>query len=652
MWDDIHTLTYTIYEPEAPPPDDGDEAPSEADQLPKMQPVRQGQDAARAALSEVLAVPDLDNLGISAVSADLLTVLTLLESLNRSGLHLAAYKLSSSEHGAATVEGSLLPPGRVPRSEFASNKLAPKLAQQLKDVFAICGGTLPAWTYTLVYSARFLFPFSLRRAWFRATALGQPRALHALRAAAAAEGGLGGDPNDRNDDRASNVGRLARQKVRVSRKRILESASKVMELYCSGRALLELEFFNEVGTGLGPTLEFYTLLAHELQRKSLNMWRCEDGGSHSAGSAPAVAIKAEPAAVLGAHSAAARPKVLPMQSELVEGEAAGAFVSAPQGLFPAPLHNKRSAARLLGRFTLLGRAAAKALQDGRMLDVPLAYTFYRIALGQQVDLFDVRHVDAGLGATLEKIAAASASQQRAGRDALIVDGVPIEDLCLSFVLPGYPEYELRPGGSDIMVDAANCTAYVAAVADATLGTGVLRQIEAFRSGFQEVFPLRHLSAFYEDEIEAMLCGTGEKWTVEQLGGCIKFDHGYGRDSAPAGYLLAVLAALDGADQRRFLRFVTGSPRLPPGGVAALHPRLTVVRKHSTASQGMGDSLGSSLGASLGAHPSGPSTACDGDLPSVMTCANYIKLPPYSSLEVTRERLLFAIREGQGSFDLS
>ena len=34
------------------------------------------------------------------------------------------------------------------------------------------------------------------------------------------------------------------------------------------------------------------------------------------------------------------------------------------------------------------------------------------------------------------------------------------------------------------------------------------------------------------------------------------------------------------------------------------------------------------------------------------CANYIKLPAYSSLEVTRERLLFAIREGQGSFDLS
>lgn len=34
--------------------------------------------------------------------------------------------------------------------------------------------------------------------------------------------------------------------------------------------------------------------------------------------------------------------------------------------------------------------------------------------------------------------------------------------------------------------------------------------------------------------------------------------------------------------RRFLRFVTGTPRLPPGGLAALQPRLTVVRKLSQA----------------------------------------------------------------------
>ena len=46
------------------------------------------------------------------------------------------------------------------------------------------------------------------------------------------------------------------------------------------------------------------------------------------------------------------------------------------------------------------------------------------------------------------------------------------------------------------------------------------------------------------------------------------------------------------------------------------------------------------------------TAADRDLPSAMTCANYLKLPPYSCAEVLRERLIYAVRNGVGSFDLS
>lgn len=76
------------------------------------------------------------------------------------------------------------------------------------------------------------------------------------------------------------------------------------------------------------------------------------------------------------------------QSDLAEGGKAGAFVSAPQGLFPAALPPTRQGSRLLPRFTLLGRAAAKALQDGRMLDVPLSYTFYRCSFGQELKLLD------------------------------------------------------------------------------------------------------------------------------------------------------------------------------------------------------------------------------------------------------------------------
>lgn len=78
----------------------------------------------------------------------------------------------------------------------------------------------------------------------------------------------------------------------------------------------------------------------------------------------------------------------------------------------------------------------------------------------------------------------------------------------------------------------------------------------------------------------------------------------------------------------------------------------MVRKHASSGQESGQ-----LGSSAGSLPPGSlgrqlSDIADGDLPSVMTCANYIKLPPYSSKMVMQTRLLYAIREGQGSFDLS
>jgi E3 ubiquitin-protein ligase HECTD1 len=42
-----------------------------------------------------------------------------------------------------------------------------------------------------------------------------------------------------------------------------------------------LEFEEEQGTGLGPTLEFYSLVAGEFQRTDLAMWLCEDDLLHT-----------------------------------------------------------------------------------------------------------------------------------------------------------------------------------------------------------------------------------------------------------------------------------------------------------------------------------------------------------------------------------
>lgn len=68
---------------------------------------------------------------------------------------------------------------------------------------------------------------------------------------------------------------LSPPQVRLSRQRVLDSALRIMEEFAKKRTILEFEYFNEAGTGLGPTLEFYTILSQHLQFKNLHLWRCE-----------------------------------------------------------------------------------------------------------------------------------------------------------------------------------------------------------------------------------------------------------------------------------------------------------------------------------------------------------------------------------------
>jgi E3 ubiquitin-protein ligase TRIP12 len=49
-----------------------------------------------------------------------------------------------------------------------------------------------------------------------------------------------------------------------------------MELYATGEGILEIEYYDEIGTGLGPTLEFYTEASKQFARRALNLWRDED----------------------------------------------------------------------------------------------------------------------------------------------------------------------------------------------------------------------------------------------------------------------------------------------------------------------------------------------------------------------------------------
>ena len=136
---------------------------------------------------------------------------------------------------------------------------------------------LPDWALDLPQHFPFVFPFATRYNFLQSTSFGYARLI--LRWQSQQTQSRAQD--SRRDDGIGFLGRLQRQKVRISRKHILESAVKVFELYGSSSSILEVEYFEEVGTGLGPTLEFYSLVSREFARKDLKTWRDSDTTSTS-----------------------------------------------------------------------------------------------------------------------------------------------------------------------------------------------------------------------------------------------------------------------------------------------------------------------------------------------------------------------------------
>jgi E3 ubiquitin-protein ligase TRIP12 len=136
---------------------------------------------------------------------------------------------------------------------------------------------LPDWALDLPQHFPFLFPFATRYNFLQSTSFGYARLILKWQSQQAR-----GQDTSRRDEGIGFLGRLQRQKVRISRKHILESAVKVFELYGSSSSILEVEYFDEVGTGLGPTLEFYSLVSKEFARKDLKIWR--DADPHGNGS--------------------------------------------------------------------------------------------------------------------------------------------------------------------------------------------------------------------------------------------------------------------------------------------------------------------------------------------------------------------------------
>ncbi|XP_042677078.1 E3 ubiquitin-protein ligase TRIP12 isoform X3 [Centrocercus urophasianus] len=495
----------------------------------------------------------------------------------------------------------------IPTSEFINSKLTAKANRQLQDPLVIMTGNIPTWLTELGKTCPFFFPFDTRQMLFYVTAFDRDRAMQRL---------LDTNPEiNQSDSQDSRVApRLDRKKRTVNRDELLKQAESVMQDLGSSRAMLEIQYENEVGTGLGPTLEFYALVSQELQRADLGLWR-------------------------GEEVTLANPK----------GSQEGTkYIHNLQGLFALPFGRTAKPAHIAKvkmKFRFLGKLMAKAIMDFRLVDLPLGLPFYKWMLRQETSLtsHDLFSIDPVVAKSIYHLEDIVRQKKRLEQDktqtkeslqyaleTLTMNGCSVEDLGLDFTLPGFPNIELKKGGKDTPVTIHNLEEYLRLVIFWALNEGVARQFDSFRDGFESVFPLSHLQYFYPEELEQLLCGSKtDTWDAKTLMECCRPDHGYTHDSRAVKYLFEILSSFDSEQQRLFLQFVTGSPRLPVGGFRSLNPPLTIVRKTFESTENPDDFL-----------------------PSVMTCVNYLKLPDYSTIEIMREKLLIAAREGQQSFHLS
>jgi E3 ubiquitin-protein ligase TRIP12 len=544
-----------------------------------------------AADSLVGLADDLERYGVAGAGfTESISVLAVLaERLLPSGPDEAASG-APEPAGAASSMDNL-------RRQLASPRLSSKLQVQLGDALAVTAGAMPSWCEVLLRRCPSLFSASARARYFHATAFGVSRALNwsqeqgvaAVRAAyaeelaaldrARLEADVSSDAQgmaevleqlSEVEDRISRdrLGALRSDIARVLRDTLLSSAERLMSLHAGCASALEVQFEGESGFGSGVTQNFYSAVANELlkarHQRELPLWMADAAGADPDG-----------------------------------------FIAHPGHIFPRPLPPAAPArAAVLSRFRFLGRLMAKACRDDFIVPLPLSLDFLHLARGGTLTYaalpppgatggvlaaYAAVAAELAAGDSPTEPAAARAARYDAAADAEFAVarmglGAPMSlrgwlsssGATLSCPITGAP---LVKGGDERELDVHCLREYVHLVAQLWLADGVRAQAAAWREGFDEVIPLSRLSLFTLRELQTTLCGTMRiDWTEAELSRHIHPAGGYSKHSKVYQLLIDELQAMEHAERRAFLNFITACPHLPPVGLASLE--IEVLPQHN------------------------------------------------------------------------
>ena len=80
-------------------------------------------------------------------------------------------------------------------------------------------------------------------------------------------------------------------------------------------------------------------------------------------------------------------------------------------------------------------------------------------------------------------------------DQITIDGAKLEDLSLTFMIPGMDHIMLTDDGANTEVNLENAQDYVDLMLHQSFHESVKIQVQAFKRGFNEIFPIASLQPF-------------------------------------------------------------------------------------------------------------------------------------------------------------
>lgn len=268
-------------------------------------------------------------------------------------------------------------------------------------------------------------------------------------------------------------------------------------------------------------------------------------------------------------------------------------------------------------FRFLGRVLGKALYEN-------------VAIAPQFAHFFLAHM-AGRYQWAQLLSDLAAFDAELARNLLFLrsyDG-DVAALELSFAvsddsLGAQRELDLCPRGRDLRVTRDNRHRYVSLVAKHYLHDRLQPQAAAFFAGLRDVVPAELCALFDAAEWQVVISGADARVDVADLRRHTQYAGGFfAADPTVLRFWSVVEGDLSDEERALLLRFVTACPRAPPLGFAALTPAFTLQRADGG----------------------------DQRLPTASTCFNVLKLPPYSSRQILRDKLRAAIT-ANANFDLS